>query len=639
MSQAPTEEQQAIIDNDAKTLIAVAGPGTGKTFTSIARAVRLARSGEFVLMTTFTIAARMEIEKRLDTHPDLVADPSLRGRIIVMTCGAIAWLTVNEMAPHIRQIGNGAALSRLRSLLKSMGRNPPSEQDEEEARQKGGRALNSVFGYLTGLNLLTANNIRVGDAEIPEDYQELYRAWVEGMERDNVATQAMITVRAWKLITEGHVPAKLRPVTHVLVDEAQDLNQAQYDMLRALECQAPNGSGRMTLVGDGEQAIYSWRGAIPGLMQGIGQDKDSTTLLSLTESWRSGRMILRPAITLVNTISGVHKSMSARTKGEVPIIRPRRNIRDEAKFVSERITALIDGGEVPLHEIAIIGRSHRVLNEIFTTLAKKKIPLCYAGNNFFSRPEYKAIRLAVSFMSGAPAADVLPKLVHLVTGETCVPENIELIREAPNLPVKDMLPILLQGTNQRKTSAFKKAIGVAVERATFAKDRFADAFRSMVRSMALDKAFSKQPSGRFVYHTIIDLEDMADGYSSFSDFGMALDDREAVQQGQRPIPGHVFIGTPFAVKGLEFHSVMIIGMNEGIFPSAHAEDSMIDYRYDINRNGGIDEEKRMLFVAMTRAKSYLALTYSRNSVSGAGGEARELTMSHFLYLLGLKAPL
>lgn len=639
MTQAPTAEQQAIIDDDAKTLIAVAGPGTGKTYVSIARAIRLAKAGEHVLMTTFTVSARMEIEKRLDNHPELIASPALRERIQVMTCGAIAWLTVHEGAPEIRQIGSGASISRLRALMKEMGRNPASEADEIEAAQKGGRAINSVREFMTGLNLLTANNIREHDPEIPEDYQELYSKWIESLTNDNVRTMPMMTVEAWKLLRAGNVPARLRLTTHILVDEAQDLNQSQYDMLRALESWAPPGRGKMTLVGDGEQAIYSWRGAIPGLMQGIGQDKATTKLLSLTESWRSGRMLLRPAVTLVNSIDGVHKTMTARTKGEAPIIRPRRNIRDEAKFAAERIAALMEGGEVPLHEISVIGRSHRVLNDIFTALSKKGIPLCYAGNQFFSRPEYKAIRLAVAFMSGEPAATILPKLAHVLTGEKCHPDAVEELKNAPNIPVREMLPILLRGTNARKTAAFRRAIGVMAERATIKEDKFADAFRSMVRSLDLQAAVKKNPAGRFVNHTLHDLMDMAESYSSFEEFQIALDEREATQQGQRPIPGHVFIGTPFAVKGLEFHSVIIIGLNEGIFPSARADDSMTDYRYDVARNGGVDEEKRMLFVAMTRAKTYLAMTYSRNTVGGAGGVARELAMSHFLYMMGLKTPL
>ncbi len=638
MTQA-TAEQQAIIDDDSKTLIAVAGPGTGKTYVSIARAIRIAAAGEHVLMTTFTVAARMELEKRLDNHPVLATSPGLRSSIQVMTCGAIAWLTVHEMAPHIRQIGAGAAMSRLRALLKEMGRNPPSEQDEVEAKQKGGKAMNSVIDFMTGLNLLTANNIRPGDPEIPSDYQELYQKWTESLEREQVCTQAMMTREAWALIRDGRIPAKLRNISHILVDEAQDLNQAQYDMLRALEAHAPNGSGRMTLVGDGEQAIYSWRGAIPGLMQGIGQNMETTKLLSLTESWRSGRLILRPAVMLVNSIGGVHKTMTARTKGEAPIIRPRRNIRDEAKFVAERIAALMAGGEVPLHEISVIGRSHRVLNDVFTALSKQKIPLCYAGNNFFTRPEYKAIRLAVAFMAGEPPVSVLPKLINVLTGETCSEDAINTLRNASNIPVREMLTILFQGTNARKTTAVRKALGVMVERATIEEDRFADAFKSMVRSLGLHTALGKNPAGRFLDHTIHDLIDMAESYASFQEFQIGLDEREAVQQGQRPIPGHVFIGTPFAVKGLEFHSVIIVGLNEGIFPSARAEDSMTDYRYDIARNGGVDEEKRMLFVAMTRAKTYLAMTYSRNAVGGPGGEARELTMSHFLYMLGIKAPL
>ncbi len=684
------DRQIQAIESEARVTKVIAGPGSGKTAVSIHRAIRLASLGHRVLMTTFTVAARMEIQSRLDA---ILGDDPLADNILVMTCGSMAW-RISQARPSgaLRVLSHSDALGYMDQLLTSCGfmgklierelsgdgipsevetteedSNPRNhartvaaneahgagEEMKAEAREKAARAV--ARKYLTGVELFTANAIDPHDSNLPDDYADIFPRWLAKMESKGVMTQAGVTRDACEILRRNIVPEILRGITHIIWDEAQDISAAQLLMTRLLSGLVPDAPtpARLTYVGDPHQAIYSWRGAIFGFMSTRHPDSqaEGTRIIPLILNYRSTKTIVSRSRALANSRTGEKTEIvsAGSVLGEPALIRPRRNIQGEAKFVVDRIQALMTAGQVPLHEIAVLGRSHRVLNAVFTALSRAKIPLCYIGGGFFHRPEYRIIKNLCGFLSGEAAHNALPELIADLTGKPC-----------PSMTAEDMLGLTrrthIRACMQRlKGAAAKRAedtlcavvsIFEHAEAEIEASPRDAGKILSSSLSVAIKRLgvgglVSKKPGGRFYGHTIADLVEMAGGYSSLREYYIGLLEREATQQGQRPTRDHVFIGTPFASKGLEFHSVVVVGLNEGIFPSRRAIMAdlreAVDYDYDPERSGGVDEEARLLFVAMTRAKSYLALTYSKTGM-GFGGEQRELEPSHLLHFTGIKMP-
>lgn len=626
-----TPEQQEAISDRSKILIVGAGAGTGKTTLILGRAIDLAKDPQNrILITTFTISARNELLERIKKLPDVVEKPQILDSIVIKTSGALAWQIAKHSVPDLTHVSESKARSILRKLLNDNGMAfVPQTFVAGDAAKVNDENEHAYLNYFVkGIMLLTVNDVQVNDPNIPEDFQTIYRAWHEYCADHKTYDHTGILALALKAVRHNNVPPALCGFTDILGDEAQDFSLCQYELMKGLL----TPEGRLCLVGDSEQTIYSWRGAVPGLLGRYYPHGPDTRIIALTQNFRSTKQILEPSVRLVNTIPGVRKKLVSQSTGNPVTIRALANIKKEALYAAEKALALKDAGILDLSEFAVLARSHHALNDVFTIFTKLDIPFVYVGNGFFRRPEYQMVRHICDFMAKRDARNALLSLGSLALDkkldipQTCIEpmdmvSHIQATKQIKGLRAKQFLEALTHGLHLLDTDISFPAL-----------------LNRLIVQFRIFDICSKIKGNRFTAHTLSDLRDMAQNYEDITAFCIGLDEREDTNEGQKPIPGSVFVGTPFAAKGKEFNTVFVMGMNDGIFPIPQPEESMVDYRYDVMRAGGMDEEARILFVAMTRAKRNLTLTYSKKSM-GMGDKKRDLYPSSLLYLTGLKMPL
>lgn len=618
-----TTEQKSAIEDRSKNLIVSAGAGTGKTTLILGRAISLLKENQNkLLITTFTISAKNELVSRLKKLPEIKENPHLMDRVVIVTSGSLAWSVATHYQPDLKHITEGQFRGRIRKILKETGQDFIPQQfatlDVNEANE------HKYISYFTnGIMLLTINDVQADDPNIPEDFQAIYKAWTTQRDHDKTYSHSDIQALALKAVREGVIPEKFQGLTDILGDEAQDFSMVQYLLLKALV-----GEGRLCLVGDSEQTIYSWRGAVPGLLGRYFRHGPGTKIIELTENFRSTRQIIEPSVRVVNSIPGVKKRLTSQVSGEPISVRALTNIKKEADYASEKALALQQAGIMDLSEFAILGRSHYTLNEVFSKLTKLNIPFVYVGGGFFKRPEYKMIRNICDFLADYNSRESLIGLIDMMIDKKVeIPEDVQ--------DMKGVYAYLLDTKQMKGLKAKRIMDALSYCMHLMETDITCDALlNKIISSFHIFEVCSKIKGNRFTAHTLADLRDMSQDYEDIYAFRIGLMEREDTHQGQKPLPGHVFVGTPFAAKGMEFNTVFILGMNDGIFPRSLPDENLVDFRYDVMRSGGIDEECRILFVAMTRAKRNLTMTYSKKSV----GDNRELYPSSLFHLGDIKTP-
>jgi len=617
-----TNEQLEAISVDAKEVFISAGAGTGKTTVIIERAMRLAKAGKRILVTTFSITARQELQHRIAQHADVLSGAVDMDLITIATSGSIAWQVLNEVYPEYTLLSQSQAYRKLIEVAEKIGIVFVADKYEDVAESDKKRR--EFYRYISNaVNLLTVNDIQVDDIEIPEDIAPLYKAWHETLVDEKICDANAMLRMTLDAILEKSIPEKWLGFDEILGDEAQDFSMVQYLTLLQM---ASHSSGNLTLVGDNAQAIYSWRGALPSLLTPSNMGENGA-FIELTHNFRSTKQILAPALAVVNSIPGMEKRLVSEVSGPAVSMKVLQQVKKEADYIAERCLDLLEGNKIPLHEIAIMGRSHSVLNETFSALSKHNLPFVYIGNTFFKRPEYKIIRSVSDILSGVSPFQEMTRTVHLYLGK-----DIKIGPE-DGLSVYDAARKAL--SRYPSSKRLMNALAVAHERIAVG-GKFAHQFNSLMDDMGLFDQMRRQPGGNHTAHTLTDLREMSINYSDWPSFRAGLLERENTGQGQKPMEGHIFVGTPFAAKGKEFHTAFVMGLNEGVFPSPFITENEVDYRYDVMRSGGYDEEKRMLFVAITRAKKNCILTWSRKRRNGP--VMQDLMPSSLLYLTGLKLP-
>ncbi|MFP5304795.1 MAG: DNA helicase II [Gammaproteobacteria bacterium] len=445
----------------------------------------------------------------------------------------------------------------------------------------------------------------------------VYTAYEETCTRQGVVDFAELLLRAYEL-TRDHAEIQAhyrRRFRHVLVDEFQDTNTLQYRWLRVLA----GDTGVLFAVGDDDQSVYSWRGARVENMLRLSQDFLGCEIVRLEQNYRSTSTILNAANGLIarNSARLGKQLWTDRGEGEPIQLYAAFNEYDEAEFVVHRVKEHLDGA-CAYSDIAVLyrmGAQSRVLEE---TLIRARIPYrIYGGLRFFERQEIKDalayLRLLhnrdddVSFerVVNTPARGVGATTVEKLRGHarehglslwaaarhgstvlgrsaTKVQEFLALIEsmaaETKELPLSKATERVIERSGLREH--YRKEKGEQAESRLENLDELVSAARSFELSPA-DAPIEGQPQ--------------MDPLTSFLTHA-AL---EAGEEQAGPGEDCVQLMTLHAAKGLEFPIVFIVGMENGLFPHVRATDE-----------GNLEEERRLCYVGLTRARSRLYLSYA-----------------------------
>ncbi len=396
---------------------------------------------------------------------------------------------------------------------------------------------------------------------------------------------------------------------YVHVDEYQDTNYAQYQLVSLITRKSRN----LCVVGDDDQSIYGWRGADIRNILDFEKDFPDATVIKLEQNYRSTANILDAANQIIAHNEG-RKEKELWTEdgeGEKITLYAAADERDEAAWICQRIRQLQRGG-TPYGSIAILYRMHALSRVLEETLMRAGIPYhVYGGTRFYDRREVRDV-LAYLRVIQNPADDI----------------SLSRIINVPKRAIGDStVEQLTQHARQNDMSLYAAVAAPPDTLASRARKSVND-FSSLIVSLLLAK--ETLPLSEFVQKVIDDsgliaqyqkeeneenqarIENIREFMGAVTEFEQKSEDKSLFAflenvalvtelDNQDSAPSFVTMMTLHSAKGLEYDAVFMSGMEEGIFPSARA----------MQEDNRVEEERRLCYVGVTRARKLLHLSYAR----------------------------
>ena len=595
-------EQLAAVMHPGGPMLVLAGAGSGKTRTIVYRVARLLEDGldpGAILLLTFTNRAAREMLSRV-------------GQLLGRDAGRIMGGTFHSVGNRLlRRHGDRLGYRDSYGIL-----------DREDARDLMGTALADVVpaaperrlpgaALLLELYSFVINTGRSLEEVVLERHpqfltalevmQAVFRRYLERKRAAQVMDYDDLLLN-WLLLLRRHeevraaLAARFR---HVLVDEYQDTNRLQADIVDTLL----GGERNLMVVGDDAQSIYAFRGAEFANIMTFPDRYPECVIFRLESNYRSVPPILALAgASIAHNQRQFPKQLRAvREGGESPVLAAAPTPEGQAAFVAQQILELIDGG-VDLAEIAVLYRNHAHSLELEVELTRRNIPYeVRSGLRFFEQRHIKDVLAHLRFVGNPRDEVAFARMARLRPrlGQRLVARVWQAVGEAADpldaLARLDPRPLDLPGAAAKSVRDLA-ALVTKLDRmrsrpGEMVREVLAAGYRDHVRAQ-LDNAGAR----------LDDLEQLALFADGYDDLGGFLDEVTLMNElsGEETVdtPGEherVTLSTVHQAKGLEWRTVFMIWLAEGRFPSARAED--------------IEEERRLFYVACTRARDALYLCY------------------------------
>lgn len=592
------EAQRRAVRHTDGPLLILAGAGSGKTRTIVHRIAELIRSGvapEKILAVTFTNKAAGEMKERVGAL--LGSDFSLSPYDTPRTApfiGTFHALSIHIIKTFHKKAGLPARFKiydredsrkALRQAITDVGFDPKELEP---------RRVLSVMGKHKG-NAVSLEEFRSEhlSSYIDEAIAEVWEKYAEALSKDKALDFDDILVVAHGLLAK-HDDARdffQRAWEYLHVDEYQDTNRIQYEIVRMLSERHRN----VCVVGDIDQNVYSWRGASIEHMLHFEHDFPGAVVVPLVENYRSTKNIIAAANdAIAKNVKRKEKELHTKNEdGEKIIIAGFQSEAEEAAFAAREAARLIQKGESP-DDIAVLYRANfqsRVLEEAFLS---RDIPYQVVGTRFFERKEIKDL---LSYMRLALDPESVSDFVRAIQNP---PRGVGKVTIAKVMQrEEDSLPASARG----KLEAFRATI-MRIREAILHK-KASESLRIAMTESGLWRLYEKSAEDTERLENLKELVTVASKYDTLPpEEGIErLLEESALQSDQdelsTPKQG-VKLMTVHAAKGLEFGTVFVVGLEDGLFP--HERDGADDVDEE--------EERRLFYVALTRAKKRAYLTYA-----------------------------
>jgi len=554
------KQQEAVTYTDGPSVI-LAGAGSGKTRVLGYKASYLLSEkkipAETILMLTFTNKAADEMKQRVKKY----IDPSLLPELITATtfhsfCVLVLrrfGLVQKQQAPFVIFDENDS-----KDLLKEI---------IKDGKLKIRTTANSLLYRISVAKnqLLTPNDLAKQALNVyDEAIVEVYREYQKRLRLNNALDfDDLLNETVYLLQQNATVLSKLQnQYQYLLIDEYQDTNHSQYLIAKLLG----RKNQQITIVGDFSQSIYSWRGADFTNLEKFQQDFPQAKVFSLEQNYRSSQPILDFAYKVIkeNTTHPILKLWTAKDSGEEVKVVPLENSQQEALFVINKIQELNFNGEYSLSEMAILYRTNaqsRILEEI--CLNNGLAYQIYGGMRFYERREIK---------------DLLSFLRYLNN-----PQDKISLKRITKLGKKRGRQILAILAKQRKDQPPHQILENILK-----------------NSLYLELFSADDPEEASRLDNIKELVNVSYNYGSLTEFLDTVSLIEAGYEFRDNQTEKIHLMTLHSAKGLEFGVVFIVGVEEGILPHSRSVNSLAE----------LEEERRLFYVGITRAKDKLFLTYA-----------------------------
>ena len=430
----------------------------------------------------------------------------------------------------------------------------------------------------------------------------------------------------------GEVLDKLqREIKYVLVDEFQDTNVIQYKIAARLAAVTKN----LMVVGDEDQCIYTWRGASIDNLASFRRDFPGAKVYKLEENFRSSKNIVALANKLVaNNLNRLDKVLFSNLDDGVIEVKTCFDEREEARTIAEKIAGEVQRGRAGYNDFAVLMRLNalsRVLEEQF--LANNIPHIIWGGFKFYERAEIKSVvnylRVLVNPRDEAALTDII-NFPKRGVGEA----SIVKLRAADETALYDKLA----GIDRYRDILPAKAVA-GIKNFWFVLNNLRETYEGfglealggeLVSTIGLDALFkaSKKEEDLNRLENVYQLEHAVKTFAADNDdatLAMFLQSVSLVADADGANPDDsVIISTVHSAKGLEFKTVFVVGLEEGLFPLSRAKNSAAE----------MEEERRLLYVAITRAKRRLFLSHCSSRFFQ--GKSNDFLPSEFFEEMDLK---
>jgi DNA helicase-2/ATP-dependent DNA helicase PcrA len=584
-----------------QSALILAGAGSGKTRVLTTRIAWLISTGavspQGILAVTFTNKAAKEMLTRLSAMLPI----NIRG----MWMGTFHGLCNRMLRAHYREanlpqtfqiLDSGDQLSAIKRLMKAMN------VDDEKFPPR------DIQNFISGSK---EQGLRAHEVEAFDPYTrrkvEVFAEYDAQCQREGVVDFSELLLRCYELLSRN---AALREhyqerFQHILVDEFQDTNTLQYQWLKLLA----GDHNALFAVGDDDQSIYAFRGANVGNMQSLTRDFHVQNIIKLEQNYRSHGNILDAANALISrNRNRLGKNLWTAENGGEPLrVYEAPTDVEEAGFIVSEIQQLKSEG-INLKEIALLYRSNAQSRVLEHALVSAGLSYrVYGGLRFYERQEIKHALAYLRLMENTDDDNALLRIINFPTRGIGA-RSIEQLQEA---------------AKQNNTTLWDAAARAGSKVSAFVA--LIESLRSATRELPLPEILDHvlAHSGLIAHYqnetgakkreaeerlenlnelinaaTLFVHENEDDSLTSFLTHA-SLEAGEH-QAGEQDDALHLM--TVHSAKGLEFHTVFITGLEEGLFPHQNSQ----------REDGGLDEERRLMYVAITRARRRLYLSFAQS---------------------------
>lgn len=610
----------AVMCNDAPSLV-IAGAGSGKTRVLTYKIAYLLHQGMQpwnILALTFTNKAAREMRQRIGRMVDertasglwMGTFHSIFGRILRQECERLGFgrdFTIYDTTD---------SKSLIKNIIRDMQLDDKTYKPASVASRISAAKNRLILpdAYMADRRNAEAD----GQARMPA-IGKIYRHYLERCRQSNVMDFDDLLLYTWILLDRyPEVARKWEDrFQFVLVDEYQDTNYAQHQIVWLLT----QHRQRVCVVGDDAQSIYSFRGANIDNILHFQERYHGSRLFKLEENYRSTRTIVSAANSLIghNSMQIPKDVYSQKSQGEpISVLQTYSDI-DEANAVARCVREFRSNEQIPYSQMAILYRTNAQSRAFEEVMRKSSIPYrVYGGTSFYQRKEIKdviaylrlvvnpqdeeAMRRIINYPARGIGQTTLDKVFHAALQHECTPWDI---LSAPHL-------LDVNAGTRNKLASFVQLIHSFHERHTTddAHTLVLDIVRASGLQAEVNRGTDPEDQSRRE-----NMQELLDGMATFvqerkeqgqgallTDYLQEVSLLSDTDEGESQGEDRLTLMTVHSAKGLEFRVVFVVGMEEDLFPSQMCADSL----------RGLEEERRLFYVAMTRAEEYLVITTARS---------------------------
>lgn len=589
------EQHQAVTHNSGSLLV-LAGAGSGKTKVLTTRIAWLVQNCQIgiseVLAVTFTNKAAREMLHRV-------------GKILnvetrFMWVGTFHSISLRILRAHYEEAGLPRSFqiidsSEQQSLIKRLIKQKGLDEDKYSPRDLQ-NFINNQKEHGMRASQLSSDGLR------SKYWIELYQLYEEVCNRDGLVDFTELLLRCYELLSFNEILLRRyrSQFKHILVDEFQDTNQLQYKWLQILV----GNHNTIFAVGDDDQSIYSFRGAQVGNMRAFINDFRAPEPLRLEQNYRSTPTILNAANAVIdNNSERIGKKLWTESKLHDKIrLYEGYTEEDEAYFVIDEIKSLHNNG-LELSDVAILYRSNAQSRVFEQHLYNRGLAYkVYGGLRFFDRLEIKRVLAYLRLIINPHDNEAFLRVVNFPArgiGPKTI-ENLQHLAEENRLSLFDAVE-LLSGKSRQSVGAFNNLIcNMQIESKVL---NLPETISYVIETSGIRDHFTDdKKDGEERLENLNELVTAVSGYipedpeNPLLDFLAhavleSVDNQAALQEPA------VQLMTVHASKGLEFKVVFVVGLEEGLFPHENSLDTQKH----------LEEERRLMYVAITRAREKLFL--------------------------------